>query len=126
MRSLRVLLRFLLVLTFCLEGSLSAWSASAAALDDVHQVVVADAASPVVSDQDCAEEGVPGEGRSVHDDCECAQGLGCACACVFPVGAMAGTIAFAARHPLATAPAVRARVLVVPIVLTRVFRPPIG
>ena len=126
MPPLRVLLRFVLVVTFCLEGSLSVWTASAMAVDSAHQAAAADQASPVAIDRDCADEASPEEGGSVHKDCDCAQGLGCACACVFPVVAITPTIPFAAQHLLATVPAVLSRLPVVITATTPVFRPPIG
>ncbi len=126
MPPLRVLLRFLLIVTFCLEGSLSVWAASAMAVDNAHQVAAADQTSPGAIDRDCADEASPETGRAAHKDCDCARGLGCACACVFPVVAITPTIPFAAQHLLVTEPSVPARLPVVITATTPVFRPPIG
>lgn len=125
MSPLRVLLRFLLVVTFCLEGSLSVWASSAMAMDSAHQLAAADQASPVAIDRDCADEASL-EGAAVHKDCDCGEGLVCACACVFPVGVITHTVPFAAQHSLATVPAVPSRLPVVVTATTPVFRPPIG
>lgn len=126
MPRLRVLLRFLLIVTFCLEGSLSVWAASAMAVDSAHQVAATEQARPASTDEDCADEASPERGGAVHEDCDCAQGLGCACACVFPVIAFVPAIPFAAQHSLANVPAVPARLPVVFAATTPVFRPPIG
>lgn len=125
MPPLRVLLRFLLIVTFCLEGSLSVWTSSAMAMDSAHQAAATGQAGPVAIDRDCADETSPQAG-AVHKDCDCGQGLGYACACVFPVGAITPTIPFAAHHLLATVPAVPSRLPVVVTATTPVFRPPIG
>lgn len=126
MSPLHLLLRCLLIVTFCLEGSLSLWASSAMAVDGAHQAVAADQASPAAIDRECADEASPERGGSVHNDCDCAQGPGCACACVFPVVAIAHAIPFAAQPLLATVPAVPSRLPVVVKAITPVFRPPIG
>lgn len=123
---LHTLLRLMLIVTFCLEGSLSLWTSSAMAVDVAHQAVAADQASPAAIDRDCADEASPEEGGSRHNDCDCTQGLGCACACVFPVVAIAHAVPFAAQQLLATVPAVPSRLPVVVKATTPVFRPPIG
>lgn len=130
MPALRVLLRFLLIVTFCLEGSLSVWAASSMAVDSAHQVTTAGVAgqqdAKAAIDKECEDEAsTRGEGTA-HEECDCAQGLGCACACVFPVVAITPAIPFAAQHQLVTVPAVPSRLPVVATATTPVFRPPIG
>lgn len=125
MSPLRMLLRCLLIVTFCLEGSLSLWASSAMAVDNALHVASAEQARPVAIGQDC-EKSADGRGGSAHHDCDCGQGLGCTCAFVFPVGVIAHTLPFAAQHLLATVPAVPPRLPVVVTATTRVFRPPIG
>ena len=126
MPSFHLLLRCLLLVTFCLEGSLSLWASSAMAVDNAHQVAAMDQDRPVAIDEDCADEASNDEGGSPHHDCDCAQGPGCGCACVFPVVAITHAIPFAAQHLLATVPAVPSRLPVVVTASTPVFRPPIG
>jgi hypothetical protein len=123
---LHTLLRCLLIVTFCLEGSLSLWTSSAMAVDSAHQVAAAVQAQPVAVDQVCAEEAASEQGGTGHADCDCAQGIGCACACVFPAVAITHAIPFAAQHLLATVPVVPSRQPVVAAVTSPVFRPPIG
>jgi len=124
---LHTLLRCLLVVTFCLEGSLSMWTSSAMAVDDAHQVAVAGLPSEaVVAEGDCAEVASSDEGGSMHRDCDCGKVSGCTCACVFPAVAIAHTLPFAAQHLLATQPVLRSRAPLALAATTRVFRPPIG
>lgn len=126
MPRLRILLRFLLIVTLCLEGSVSVWAASAMAVDNAHEVADTEKAGPAVIDEDCGDEAATEQGDAVHEECDCAQGLGCACACVFPVIAFVHAVPFAAQHSLASVPAVPARFPVVIAAITPVFRPPIG
>ncbi|MHB8911362.1 MAG: CopL family metal-binding regulatory protein [Lysobacter sp.] len=126
MSPLHTLLRFMLVVTFCLEGSMSLWASSAMAVDSAHQVAAAVQAPPAAADQDCEDVASSDEGGSVHRDCDCGAGSGCACACVFPVVAIAPTLPFAAQHLLATQPVVPSRAPVALAAITPVFRPPIG
>ena len=123
---LHTLLRCLLIVTFCLEGSLSMWTSSAMAVDDAHQVAVAGVSEEVVADGDCAEVASSDEGSAMHRDCDCGKVSGCTCACVFPAVAIAHALPFAARHLLATQPAARSRAPAALAATTRVFRPPIG
>lgn len=126
MPRLRILLRFLLIVTFCLEGSLSVWAASAMAVDTAPLFAAAEQPSPVAIDRDCADEASAEQAGAVHEDCDCEKGLGCACACVFPAIAFTPAIVFAAQHLLANVPAVPSRLPVVVAATTPVFRPPIG
>ena len=126
MPRLRILLRFLLIVTFCLEGSVSVWAASAMAVDNAHEVSATEKARPASIDEDCGDEASAEQGGAVHEECDCAQGLGCACACVFPVIAFVHAVPFAAQHSLASVTAVPARLPVVLVAITPVFRPPIG
>lgn len=120
-----ILLRCLLILAFCLEGSMSLWVSSAMAADRAGHVGTAqDSQAPV--EQDCEDDAPRDLGGSAHEDCDCGSGLGCACACMFPVAAMVPVVPFAARHLLATVPPVPSRTAVVPTAIAPVFRPPIG
>ncbi|UHQ21538.1 CopL family metal-binding regulatory protein [Lysobacter sp. 5GHs7-4] len=121
------LLRCLLIVAFCLEGTLSLWSSSAMAAQDAvaaaTRLVAADGA--LVADADCEEDRPHDEqGRAPHRDCDCGTGSGC-CACAFPVVAAAHGVPFAAQHRLAVQPRALASARFVPAVATGVFRPPI-
>ena len=133
MPSPTLLLRCLLIVTFCLEGSLSLWASSAMAVDKAHHTVdkahhatTAEQTRPVASGQDCEDPFAEDRGGSAHHDCDCGQGLGCACLLVFPAMAFNHVLPFAAQHLLATVPAGTPRAPLVVTAATRVFRPPIG
>lgn len=120
-----ILLRCLLIVAFCLEGSMSLWVSSAMAADRAGHVDAAQGSHPPL-EQDCEDDAQRDQGGSAHEDCDCGSGLGCACACMFPVAAMVPVVPFAARHLLATGPAVPSWTAVVPTAIAPVFRPPIG
>lgn len=131
MSPLRILLRCLLIVMFCLEGSLSLWASSAMAVDSAALDVAAKQSPATATGKACEEDGsrgdetAQGEGGSSHHDCDCGTGAGC-CACVFPVLAITHALPFAAQHRLATQLAVPSRSPVVLTATTAVFRPPIG
>lgn len=124
MSMLGTLLRCLLIVTLCLEGSMSLWASSAMAVDNAREVGAASQTTSAVSDQDCEDQASQGGGDATHHECDCTS-AGCTCACVFPVVAIVH-VPFAARHLLASVPAVPSRAPVVLTATTRVFRPPIG
>ena len=126
MPSLTLLLRCLLIVTFCLEGSLSLWASSAMAVDKAHHANTAEQTRPVAIGQDCEDTSAENRGGSAHHDCDCGQGMGCDCLLVFPVMAFNYVLPFAAHHLLATVPAMSPRPPVIVTAVTRVFRPPIG
>ncbi len=126
MHPLHLLLRCLLLVTFCLEGSLSLWASSAMAVDNAHHATTAEQTRPVASGQDCEDPLAGDRGGLAHHDCDCGQGLGCACLLVFPIMAFNQVLPSAAQHLLATVPAGAPRAPLVVTAVTRVFRPPIG
>lgn len=103
---------------------MSLWASSAMAADSTREVGAASGTTSVASDQDCADQASQGGGDAAHHECDCTS-AGCSCACVFPVVAIVH-VPFAARHVLASVPAVPSRAPVVLTATTRVFRPPIG
>lgn len=120
------LLRCLLIVTLCLEGSLSLWSSSAMAVERIEHLATASPAPAVEADEDC-DDGTSREGSGAsHDDCDCGSGSGCLCACAFPLLAVTHTVPFAAQHLLASQPAVLEQTSVALATTARVFRPPIG
>lgn len=126
MPPLGILLRCLLIVAFCLEGSMSLWASSAMAADRAGHVVAAGQALPAPVDQDCEDGATRDQGGSAHQDCDCGAGSACTCACMFTAVAIVHTLPFAARHLLATVPAVPSRTAVVLTAIAPVFRPPIG
>ncbi|MGY0799456.1 CopL family metal-binding regulatory protein [Lysobacter sp. A286] len=105
MRNLPLLLRCLIVLAFCLDGSAMAWQKTAMAVGAVHHVHAdahvandghgsADHGPDAVAASDCEDTTTTTPSEAAHEDCDCSDG-GCACACGFV------TLALARRIPLA-------------------------
>lgn len=124
MSMLGTLLRCLLIVTLCLEGSMSLWASSAMAGDITRDVGEASQATSAIGGQDCEDQAAQGESGAAHHECDCTS-TGCTCACMFPVVAIFH-VPFAAQHLLATVPAVPSRAPMMVTATTRVFRPPIG
>ena len=126
MPSTHVLLRCLLIVAFCLEGSLSLWATSAMAAENVHGAIATDHTMAPTIGEDCDDSRAVDADRVTHSDCDCVQGPGCTCAFVFPVGAMAQSPFFAARQRPAAEPVLWPRPPVRVVATARVFRPPIA
>ena len=127
MSPLAFALRCLLIVAFCLDGSLSLWMSSAMAAEQVHHVADADAHASTVVDDDCGDvAGNARDGSSSHEECDCNPGTACGCACVFPVAAMTHAVPFLAQHVLTVRPPSASFIAVRPSTVTPVFRPPIG
>lgn len=127
MPSLALLLRCFLIVTLCLDGSLSLWSSSVMAVNEASHAGV-DAAAPVVAeadDADCNEAGTPDQPGAAHEDCDCTAST-CGCLCLFSVAAITHAVPFKARYALAAQPAVRSAPYMPLSTRTAVFRPPIG
>lgn len=127
MLSLGTLLRCLLIVAFCLEGTLSLWASSAMAAEGAVAAATrigAESNDTLAVDLDCEDDSSHGQGGSPHRDCDCGTGSGC-CACAFPVLAVAHGVPFAAQHRLAEQPPIPAPASVIPAAATGVFRPPI-
>lgn len=122
MTPLGVLLRCLLILTFCLEGSLSLRGSSAMALEASTRL--AEPARAAAVDQDCEDDAWPVDTDGNRRHCECV--ADCSCVCVFPVVAIAHVTPFAAAQMLASQPIVFSRDSVALAATARIFRPPIG
>jgi hypothetical protein len=118
-----ILLRCLLIVTLCLESSLSLWASGAMAVERAAHAATAD--RPDASG-DCEDDASPEQKGAPHEDCDCGAGSGCACACMLPVFASASTVPFSAQHLLADRPAVLRQTTAAPAVAARVFRPPIS
>ena len=128
MFSLGTLLRCLLIVAFCLEGTLSLWTSSAMAAEGAVAAAASGAAESrdgLAADPDCEDDASHEQGRTPHRDCDCGSGSGC-CACAFPVLAVVHSVPFAAQHRLADQPPTPAPASVVPAAATGVFRPPIA
>ena len=125
MSPLALLLRCLLIVTLCLDGSLSLWSSSAMALHEVQQAVDSGTQTALAADEDC-EEGAAAAERGSHEDCDCGSGSACGCACVFPVAAITHPLPFMAQHALTSQPAPLSLAAEPSSTITPVFRPPIG
>lgn len=129
MLSLGTLLRCLLIVAFCLEGTLSLWASSAMAAEGAVAAAsrvetAAESGDALAADLSCADDVTHREGGSPHGDCDCGTGSGC-CACAFPVLAVVHSVPFAAQHRLADQPPILAPASLVPAAATGVFRPPI-
>jgi hypothetical protein len=122
------LLRCLLIVAFCLDGSLSLWMSSAMAAERVEHLADSDLHPPTAVDDDCGDVAGNGGGGddSSHEACDCSTGAACGCACVFPVAAMTHAVPFLARHVLAVRPPTTEFTAVPRSTATPVFRPPIG
>lgn len=126
MPSLALLLRCLLIVTFCLDGSLSLWTSSAMAANEVRHAAANGMQQVAAAADDCEDRVTQGERGSSHEDCDCGSGMACGCACVFPVAAITRPLPFAAQHALASRPAMFSLAAVPLSATTPVFRPPIG
>jgi hypothetical protein len=133
MPSFALLLRCLLIVTLCLDGSLSLWSSSAMAANQARHAA-ASVTAPALAEADDAEcadtsEGAgsqPGRPGAAHEDCDCGVGT-CGCPCLFSVAAtITHAVPFMALHTLATQPVMPSPSHVPLNTRTAVFRPPIG
>lgn len=127
MPSFALLLRCFLIVTLCLDGSLSLWSSSVMAVNETSRAGV-DVATLVVAeagDADCNEAGTPDRPGAAHEDCDCTASS-CGCLCLFPVAAITHAVPFKAQYALAAQPAVRSEPHMPLNARTAVFRPPIG
>lgn len=128
------LLRCLLIVALCLDGSVGVWRFTAMAADMTgHAATALHAASrsdhlvaASATDQDCEETpAARSEQSGAHDDCDCTKN-GCICARAFIETAFTHAVPFAVQHVLAAKPAVTLRPQVVREFSSAVFRPPIG
>lgn len=129
-----LLLRYLLIVTLCLDGSLSLWTASATAVTQVarvagiQEVAIAEAGSSVAPDAGtdaCADKPAQVPGGEMHRDCDCALDA-CDCLCVFSIAAISHRVPFLARHALTAQPVAWSAPRAPAGTRTAVFRPPIG
>ena len=120
-----LLLRCLLIVTFCLDGSLSLWTSSAMAATQAQHMPAGGGAQAATAGADCEDGDQQGERAASHEDCDCGSGA-CGCACAFPVAAITHALPFLAQHALATRPAVVSLATEPLGSVTPVFRPPIG
>lgn len=133
MRGKSILLRLLLCVTLCLNGSTALWASTQMALDASHMAPAKATAaahedhSPSPADANADAE--PGD-RHLHsgDDCRCGAGLlaGCACGCAYPASAIAVSVPFAARHVLQDEAPVYIETRAPLQESSTIFRPPIG
>lgn len=141
MRGKSFLLRLLLCVTLCLNGSTALWASTRMALDPSH-MVPANAAAATHEDHarpdacghvaDCPEPAVSPDAVDRHahagDDCRCGAGIlaGCSCGCAYPASAIAVSVPFAARHVLQAAAPVYVETRAPLQESSTIFRPPIG
>jgi len=127
-----LLLRLLLAVTLCLDGSLSLWMSSAMAAERAG--MASDAAgqrgTPLGEDCERAPATDDDAGSVPHEDCDCRAGFGtgsgCGCVCVFPLAAIQHPLLFAARQRVSSPPPGFVPVGVPRSAVSPVFRPPIG
>jgi hypothetical protein len=127
MPSPALLLRCLLIVTLCLDGSLSLWSSSVMAVAEVRHAA-ADATAAVAAetdDVDCADAGTSDQSGAAHEDCDCGVGA-CGCFCLLSFAAITHAVPFTAQHTLAIQPVLPSPPHVPLSARTAVFRPPIG
>ena len=131
------LLRCLLILAFCLDGSASLWSASSMAVSMAshgvgigHGQRMHDEGEPeVVMHVDCPEDAYAARGDTGHEidheDCDCSSAV-CQCPVGFTNVVVAHGVPFAAQHRVSTELTVSAPSSIARGSLSPVFRPPIG
>ncbi|MGY0558538.1 CopL family metal-binding regulatory protein [Lysobacter sp. A421] len=97
MRNFSLLLRCMVVLAFCLDGSAMAWQKSTMAVAAVHHADTyvpsaghegADHAPDAVAVSDCEDSTSTTPSDASHEDCGCSDN-GCECACGFVTLALA-------------------------------------
>jgi len=125
------MLRYLLVLAFCLDGSATLWKASAMATSAVQHAQTSDHEAgdlhhgATASAADCPDAGIPGQGDDGHEGCDCTD-AGCSCACDFLKVAVAHKVPPAGTAWLDNIPVLPDPVTVGKSSLSSLFRPPIG
>jgi len=131
------LLRCLLIVAFCLDGSASLWSASSMAVSmaahgaDIgpDKRMLDERGSTAPADADCPEGDFVGQvdtGQEIdHESCDCS-GAACQCPVGFTSVVFAHTVPFAAPHRVSTALTVSEPASIARRSLSPVFRPPIG
>ncbi|HUH90910.1 MAG TPA: CopL family metal-binding regulatory protein [Lysobacter sp.] len=136
MRHLPLLLRCLIVLAFCLDGTAMAWQKSAMAAGVVHHGHNGHAASdgheatghqpdPVaVLAEDPGHAGADSPGV-IHEDCDCTES-GCDCACGFVTLALARGIPLVDTFWIGFVPVSGDLTAARKGVASSLFRPPIG
>src|SRR5688500_4343527 len=127
MRSFPFLLRYVLIVTLCLDGGVSLWSSTVMAVTQARHAATTRAADAAVTiEEDCDTDAPGGQtGSPVHEDCGCGTGS-CGCPCFSSVAAFVHAVPFMARHALTAEPVVRSAPHVPLSIRTPVFRPPIG
>lgn len=119
----RTFLQCLLLVAFCLNGSLSLLRGANMAHGDAH-TVPASGETTTLAEEACDEVATEGQALSGHKDCDC--GFGTCCSCVFSFYAIAHVAPLPAQRLLPRNEAVPPLNQVVPIGPSRLFRPPIG
>ncbi|QOD89996.1 CopL family metal-binding regulatory protein [Lysobacter sp. CW239] len=136
MRHLPLLLRCLIVLAFCLDGTAMAWQKSAMAAGAVHHGHAAtggheaaghgpDMDTVAVLDQDHADTTAPVPTDAMHEDCDCSE-TGCDCACGFGTFALARGIPHVDTLWIGFVPVSGDLTAARKGVASSLFRPPIG
>lgn len=128
------MLRYLLVLAFCLDGSAALWKATTMAVGAAQNVQASGhggnelhhgTSEMARSTQDCPDAKTPGQDSGEHGGCDCA-GAGCDCACDFFKVAVAHGVPPAGSVWLTVVPVLPEPETVGQSSLSSVFRPPIG
>lgn len=134
------MLRYLLVLAFCLDGGATLWKASAMAVSAVQHVYAGDhetgdphhgatetiaTTATAASDPECPDIETPGQSDDGHEGCDCTD-AGCGCACDLLKVAVAHRVPPADTAWLAYIPVLPDPVTVGKSSRSSFFRPPIG
>ena len=132
MLNFSLLLRCLIVVAFCLDGSAMAWQTSAMAVGAVHHAHAvneghegADHGSDGVAAMDCEHTAPTAPTEPVHDDCDCGD-TGCDCACSFVTLALATGVPVVDTFWIGFVQAPGHLATVAQGVPSSLFRPPIG
>lgn len=132
-----VLLRCLLIVAFCLDGSASLWSASSMAVSMAGhggssghgQRMHDERGAAATTDADCPDGKFAGQadtGHEIdHESCDCSSAA-CQCPVGFTNVVVAHGVPFAAQHRVSTELIVSEPVSIARGSLSPVFRPPIG
>ncbi|MEO6171294.1 MAG: CopL family metal-binding regulatory protein [Lysobacter sp.] len=132
MPNVSLLLRCLIVLAFCLDGSAMAWQKSAMAVSAVQHVHAASDmregavhGSDDVAAMDCDNSSMASGSDATHEGCDCSD-AGCKCACGFLTLALARGVSIAEKDWIGFVPTSGHLTNVEQGTSSSVFRPPIG
>ncbi|WP_024891990.1 CopL family metal-binding regulatory protein [Luteimonas huabeiensis] len=142
------LLRVLLSLLLCLNGSTALWASAGMALAPGHLAdhagadqatgashgdhgapVACAGSDPAACLASAADAATADDHRHADGErCDCGAGMiaGCACNCAYPAGTIDVTVPFAGRHALRSEPPLHVEILAPQRGSGKIFRPPIS